>query len=383
MAVLDTLRWDPSFICTNDEFYSFWQDYLMERRRDILYIVGRGFDPRMCNGIEAIYSIGGDGRRDCLTISLDEGISSTSSEQLELTKFNDEYLARLAIDRGTLTEKNVVMWSTMGVMSRRRVGSNNAAKIFSDADFEGFSDIIVDISAMPRSIYFSIIGKILFILDSQKETGRYRKQNLHVIVNENPFLDIAISDIGVDDSVTYPHGLGSDMAMESTAEMPKVWIPILGENQLTQLERIHSVFRPDEISPVLPHPSLNPRRGDDLLLEYRSTLFDEWRVEPKSIFYASENNPFDVYRQIHAVIEHYDKALNPLKGCKAAISAHSSKLLSVGALLVTYELRTKQPLKVGMLHVDAQGYRIDIDQIQGQEKGQLYTMWLAGECYES
>jgi hypothetical protein len=384
MSNLGGLRWDPFFIQAGDGFYEFWEQYLHDKKRDILFVIGQGFDPRMCNGLDAILSIGGEGTRNCLSISFDEGPNSASQEQFKLTQFNFDHLRQSLINRGRLIERTVIMWSTTGI-AQRRVGSINASKIFSQlADFDGFSDIIVDVSAMPRSIYFSLIGKVLHIIDEYKKHVSQIDLNLHIIVSENPFLDSAIHDIGIDDSVTNPHGLGNDMEMEATADMPKIWIPILGENQLTQLECIHRVFRPDEICPVLPHPSVNPRRGDDLLLEYRSLLFDEWRIEPQSIFYASEKNPFDVYRQVHAVIEHYDKALHPLQGCKAGISAHSSKLLSIGALLVTYELRSKQSYKVGILHVDAQGYRIHVDRLldRGVDNGQLYTLWLAGQCYD-
>jgi len=38
-------------------------------------------------------------------------------------------------------------------------------------------------------------------------------------------------------------------------------------------------YPPDEICPVLPFPALNPRRGDNLVLEYRDLLFDRLRID--------------------------------------------------------------------------------------------------------
>jgi hypothetical protein len=171
--------------------------------------------------------------------------------------------------------------------------------------------------------------------------------------------------------------------MEATEGIPKVWIPILGEGQRNQLERIYILVNPDEICPVLPFPSLSPRRGDELLIEYRELLFDHWRIEPRNIIYSSEQNPFETYRQIQRAVLHYNQALESLGGCKAAVSAVSSKLLSLGAFLATYELKSTG-ISIGLAHIEAQGYEVvggdNTDSMPVE--GELFTLCLAGECYE-
>jgi len=129
-------------------------------------------------------------------------------------------------------------------------------------------------------------------------------------------------------------------------------------------------------------PALNPRRGDNLVLEYRDLLFDRLRIEPRNIIYASEWNPFEVYRQIRRTILHYREVLGPLGGCRTVLSALSTKLLSVGALLVAYELKQVK-VDVGIAHVGSQGYIMDDDLgAQGpQTHSELFGLWLAGECY--
>ena len=165
--------------------------------------------------------------------------------------------------------------------------------------------------------------------------------------------------------------------------MPKVWIPILGEGQRQQMERIYDMVQPDEVSPILPMPSVNPRRADNILLEYRDLFFDRNWVERGNFVYASEQNPFEVYRQLHRTIHHYNQALAPIGGCQAVISVHSSKLLSIGALLVSYELKAQDP-GVGIAHVDTHEYTMDkgVSETDELNKTQLVTMWLAGECFE-
>ena len=149
------------------------------------------------------------------------------------------------------------------------------------------------------------------------------------------------------------------------------------------MERIYEMVQPNEVSPILPMPSVNPRRADALLIEYRDLFFDRGWVEPGNFVYASEQNPFEVYRQLHKTIHHYNQALAPLGGCQAVISVHSSKLLSIGALLVSYELKTQNP-GVGIAHVDTHDYIMErsINRADELKNTELVSMWLAGECYE-
>lgn len=369
------LRWSNYFLRHGEEFYVFWKEYLQGNERNILFILGQGFDPRMCFGFEALLEAGGSGRRDCVVIEFDEGPNSPSIKHSNLLEENKVKLDQLIKDRGTKIIKKVRMWSDDG----RRVGSSNAANVFIGlSDFFNYTDIIIDISALPRGIYFSLIGKILYLLDSNNGKGA-SVPNFYVIVSENAELDRRIKDEGIDDVAYYVHGFAGDLETEATPNVPKVWIPILGEEQGVQLERIYNLVIPDEICPVFPSPSVDPRRGDNLLIGYREYLFDQLLVEPRNIIYAAEQNPFDVYRQIHRTVQHYNEALKPLGGCKVAISALSSKLLSIGALLSAYELKNAG-LSVGIANIEAQGY-----QLEGETefiKTELFTLWLAGDCYD-
>jgi hypothetical protein len=140
---------------------------------------------------------------------------------------------------------------------------------------------------------------------------------------------------------------------------------------------------PDETCPVLPSPATNPRRGDNLILEYREFLFDQIRVEPQNFIYASEENPFEVYRQLVRAIRRYDQSFGPLGGARFALSALSSKLMSVGALLAAYDLKGAG-IDVAIAHIECEGYVVDGDPKNGvdKSKGTPYSLWLTGECYE-
>lgn len=367
-------RWLNCFLSEGSNFTPFWKSFLRSQQRHILFVLGLGFDPRMCSAIREILKQGGDGKRDCRLLVFDEGPDSPSRQHSDRVQENREVLQQLLADQGNISEHELRMWSTDG----RRIGSRNAALVFRRIDdLSEYTDIIVDISALPRSIYFPLIAKLLLLLDSSQHSTSL--PNLHVVVSESVDLDRLIRAEGIDDDATYLHGFSGEVDMEATAGIPRIWIPILGEDQAGELERIYDLVHPDEICPVLPFPSSNPRRGDNLILEYRQLLFDRFRVEPRNIIYASEKNPFEVYRELARTAIQYHDALNPLKGCKIVISTLSSKLLSLGALLTAYELK----LLVGIAHVEVSGYVISIadPHILSNVDEELFEIWLTGECY--
>jgi hypothetical protein len=371
-------RWSNYFFRRGDDF-RFWRDFLTGDERNILFIVGLGFDPRTCQGLKAISQIGGSGKRDCIIIQFDEGPSSPSAAYSKIIEDNGRTLQNL-FPSGKKSLKPVAMWSP----DNRRIGSRNAANIFASLDdFSGYSDIVVDVSAMPRGLYFPLIGKILYIIDSSKRgEASLKTPNLHVLVSENAQLDSRINYRAIDDEASYMYGFTGALDTESASDTPKVWIPILGEKQTQQLERIYNLVIPDEICPMLPMPSTNPRRTDNLLVEYRELLFDRLRVDQGNFIYVDEQNPFEVYSELHRAIIAYNKALSTLGGCQVVISALASKLLSLGALLAVYELKDYGS-GVGIAHVETNGYIFenagDTEKILSETTPS--TLWLAGDCY--
>ena len=118
------------------------------------------------------------------------------------------------------------------------------------------------------------------------------------------------------------------------------------------------------------------------MYEYRELLFDQLRIEPTNIIYAAERNPFEAYRQIRRTILQYGRALEPLGGCRSVVSALSTKLLSLGALLAAYELK-QAGVDVGIAHVESQGYSIEEEYLEQPTDTQtvLFGLLLGGEYY--
>ncbi len=361
-------RWDDYLLKSGRKHREFWIEYL-KSPKDILYVMGVGFDPRMCVGIRSVLESGGGGMRDCMLIRFAEGPNSASGDLSPEVEKNEEEFRRTTEGRATLRERRIRMEDDDG----HRTGSAESAAIFkSISELRGYTDIILDISSLPSGVYLPLLGKILSLLDG----CRGGAPNLHVLATENPATDGSIRKSGLQDRASILHGFPGRLGTVADEDSTTVWIPVLGEGQQAQLERISDMVNPKEICPVIPSPSRNPRRGDDLLLEYRNVFTSH--IEPRNVIYAAESNPFELYRQIQDAVDHYRKALKPLGNPRFVLSALSSKLMSIGVFLAAYETMSHGD-DVGIVHVDATGY--SWSKSETSHGDEVFSMWIYGECY--
>lgn len=368
------LRWNDYFLRKNAEYNQFWEEYL-KSSRDILFILGSGFDPRMCIGIKSILEKDGSGLRHCMLINFHEGNNSPSKDFRQEVDENKEKLQEIIKDKAELFERQIIMENEEG----HRIGSREAANIFKNfSDFKKYSDIVLDISSLPMNVYLPLLGKILYLIDKEK-----KKINLHVIVAENTIVDKSIKKVGLADRADFLYGFPGNLDIVSKEDEPTIWIPILGESQELQIKLIDDKINPQEICPVLPSPSVNPRRGDDILLEYREIILNKLDIESQNIIYGAEQNPFELYRQIQKTIEHYRDALDPIGKCKFALSSLSSKLMSLGVFFVAYEEGLSKKGNVGIVYVESKGYSMKKTvEASKPENIDLFSLWISGDCYD-
>jgi hypothetical protein len=370
-------RWDRHVLASGVELHGMLNAHFAEHERNVVFYLGKGFDPRMNLGLKAVLAADGKGTREVVLLDFHEGQDSPSLRYQTRVDQNLRELERLIGDRCKLSVQSLKVFS----LERRRILARSAAALVASLDgHESVTDFVVDVSSLPRSIFFPLIAKLLHLID--RLPALRGKPNLVVLVGENARMDGLIADDGIDEDADYLFPFRGRAEREATAAHPKVWVPILGERQEFQLARINDLVKPDEISAVLPSPSKNPRRGDDLILEYRRFLYDELVVDPRSFIFASELNPFEAYRQLRHAITHYTEALKPLGGCRSILTAVSSKLLSLSALLAAYELK-EEGFDVSVAHIECDGYKI---QDEGEldaagDETVLYGLWLTGEMY--
>jgi hypothetical protein len=375
------LRWENYFLKSGSDFSDFWKSYQQNNQLDILFIMGVGFDPRATMALQDIYAQKSSRKRHTVVIRYFKNEEEVSEPPKKSVANHLHNLETFLQGRGhqAATVKKLILRSE----DDKSIASINATNLINDASFfEGYSDIVIDISAMPRGVFIPLINKALNIVDRYNQ-GQVEKKNLHVVVSENSRLDSIINDRGTDEESTYIHGFRIKQ-IDRTAEQKEVWIPILGEKQLDQFDKIKAKLNPVEICPVLPFPSENLRRGDNLIVEYQDKLFNGSDFEAKNIVYVDEANPFQVYRLVSQTINRYNQSFALLKGCKIIVSALSSKLLTMGTFLAVFE-KKNEGTNVGIMHVESLGHDLDPtyddDKINIDKHNKMFEIWLTGEPY--
>jgi hypothetical protein len=376
------MRWDPYLMLNGSELTDLWKDHFGSKSKKLLYILGKGFDVRMNLGISSLLEISPDTVLDVLLINFTEGENSQSLKYKHLVEGNlKELYARIGKDR--IRNHSIKTWEGKG-REKRRVGDRRASEIFkSIEELEEYSDIIVDISSLPRGIYFSLIGKLLALIDRHYPI-QTDQPNLIILTAENAVIDSKVREHGIDEELHYQFGFGGGVERESLS-LPTIWLPILGEGKVLHFDKAYRHIRPDEICPLLPFPAKNPRRSDDIFAEHQGLFVDVLGIEPQNIIYVPEQNPFEVYRKLVNTVKNYQDSLSILNGCKAVISSFSSKLLSIGSLLAAYEAKTEgHDLNIGILNVDSQGYEIEELETVNllNQQSELFVIWLTGIPYQ-
>ena len=362
---------DASFLTSGPNFKRFWNDYLASDRR-VKYVVGLGFDPRTVDCLAEIHRCAKSESVDYTVIEYNDASLLNQKLKRDL-KSNTESLEALV----PRTKWNDATINTTDATKDVSVAASNSVRL---DDLEGYTDLVLDINAMPVNIYFPIVRKIMSWIDAgKKHSPSEGRPNLHLVLSENPALDDAIRGKPSDDTIAYVHGFATRLLSQANSELPRVLIPLLGKGREEQLDRIYRQMDGlVEFCPCFPMPSVDPYRSRDLLLGHRNLLADGMGVNSKDYIYCHESDPFDVCKKIYNTAHLYYKLFEPMGGCKIVISPMSSKLMCVGALLAACELLTEGS-EVGVVNVPASRY--DVIEDFEHETSVLHSVCLAGECY--
>lgn len=329
--------------------------------RKTLMVVGAGFDPRSPVAYEQIVA---EAARppDVVRIGLDALETDAATEALA-THNRDRLEAAVAAVGATMLDQ-----STAEVKAQSP-GIVVAREFFAAKHTKRYPQIVIDVSALPRSWFFPLLRGLLQLHDAGAWNG-----DLHVVACDNPGIDALVAGEGVRAPTPLPGFADHHPIRERVTH---IWVPVIGEGAGPRLDALYGDIDADEICPVLPFPAANPRRCDDLLHEHRELLFDRAGVEPRNLIYAAESNPFDLYRTLTALNDEYARALKPLGPTRMILSAHSSKLLSIGVLLTAFEQRLE------VRHVSPATYTVDdVGALAPLASHNLLVdVWLTGEPY--
>lgn len=351
-----------------ENFAGFWHRRASEPGVRVLMILAVGFDPRCLVSLNTLANLGHGNPVDYIALKLIARFALGARAVTDkLARENMEKLLNMKACRKVAIPEiethdneghNVAGRATLAYMGRA-------------ADtLRSYTDVVVDISGMPRGVFFPLIAYLLRLVAK----GVF--PNLHVTVVEDPSLDARITgrEYGQADYLhTFRH----------QGDEKFVWMPLIGMNEVIRLDKIYSKIKGNciEICPILPFPARSLRRVDEIAVQHSEILFERFLVSPDNLLLCDERNPFDVYRKIIEVEEYYRQRFAAVPGIgkvTTVASPLSTKSLSLGLLLAAVER------SLPVCHVEAGAYQVDVDD-QGALACDLSSapteIWLAGEPY--
>ena len=170
--------WNDAVHLQPDAFQHFWSERL-KKKREILLILGLGWDPRMTALLSVLKDLGGKGSRYVHLVRYSPSRSFKSPHK----EFIDKNLSELDQTMQNWGEKQNIEIITRAE-DNLYIGDSELSKFYVQFDLRPFSDILVDVSSMPKSLYFTLL--LILVKNSEKQS---QSINLHVIACQDSVLD--------------------------------------------------------------------------------------------------------------------------------------------------------------------------------------------------
>lgn len=389
------ILWNRYVFRRGVEVQDMWDQMFLQRRLEkrsvrLLYVGGKGFDVRAQVVMDRfIESIGASG---CVVEKAQLLLVGFSGYQLsdELRDETVENARALEAKFATIGPTRTIMIGSsadgeddLSASNALRLGTEEVLRAVDDQ-----TDIVLDVSSLPRIAYLSLMLALLQRLVPNRHSTlplAASGVNLQILVGEDADLDSKIQSEDPSNELVLIPGFASALQTESTSDWPLVWFPVLGENRVSQLQKVLNDQIPNlaEICPVLPHPSRDPRRGDRLLIEYKVPLFDTRETPLSNVLYAHESNPFEAYRQLLGAMKRYKRSLSVIGGCRLVVTPLASKLITLGAALACYEMKldiVDGDYGVAIPYAEPKRYIVSAAALRAS-KPEVSAMVLTGEAY--
>ena len=314
-------HWDNCIANFDGAVSEFVADYFEDPSRRVLLVAAAGFDPRSRGIAQMLSSALGD---RLSAVFIREERPGASESLMDRANTNEEAL-RAMIGDCTICRVDVFADDGAPVGGARVVSILEQYPVPDDV-----TDVILDLSALSIGIGFPAAR---LLLEDCEASG---SRAFHLMIVSNPELDDRISSVpssraGAVKGFSPPAGQDGD-------EVAQIWVPQLARGRTSALTQIGATIgRWYKICPLLPFPARDPRRGDDLLSEYRTALVNEWEVDPRDVVYASESNPLDCYRTLSTLKTRLDRTMTGTYDPRIVLSPVGSKVLAAGALMAAIE----------------------------------------------
>jgi hypothetical protein len=263
---------------------AFIRQYFEDKEKRVLIVAGAGFDPRSAVITEAITAV----TKQVRGVYIREERPNPDKELVARAEANVARLREL-VPANSVHSVNIFDPQDGAVVGAKRLIRDLKPTLFRD---ELPTDIVLDLSALSIGISFPLVR---FVYEAH---GRAKTAvNIHLLVAEDAALDSRIETEHTDQPMYVP-GFAGDAPLDQLSQSTRLWVPQLVQGRREALRRIHDFVDADETCPILPFPSKNLRRGDELLEHFVSEIVDAWDVDPRNYIYAAEREPLDLYRSL-------------------------------------------------------------------------------------
>lgn len=386
--------WDKYVFRHGIEVEDLWdqmylQHYDQKLPLRILYIAGRGFDVRakivMQKFVDRLVESGCEIADAKLLLVGFSGYELTP----ELDDLTEENAASLEAIFSAIGETDSIILGG-SAEGEDDVSATVALRYCADqmlGHVDDQTDIILDVSSLPRIAYLTILLSLLakILPHGDSNSGLLAGGiTLQVLVGEDPTLDSQISAEDPSNDLVLIPGYSEGLQSEALRDDPLVWFPVLGENRSGQIKKIEeSIPSAAEICPVLPHPSRNPRRSDELVVEYNEVLFAKRETPLSNIIFVHEAHPFEVYRQILDAMLRYRTSLSIVGNCRMVVSPLASKLITIGCALACFEMKlvsSDHHSSVSIPYAEPKRYIVELDDLTSSQP-EISALVLTGKAY--
>ncbi|MDO8371178.1 MAG: hypothetical protein Q7K57_00790 [Burkholderiaceae bacterium] len=225
-------------------------------------------------------------------------------------------------------------------------GRNACAQIHRWLQEKQYTDVVVDATGMSRGTCFPIAKQL-------REFSSQSGVRVHLLIADSAALIATVRSVS-SDRADWMHGFHGEVETDDSATALKLWVVQLAERHGGTMQTLFKELgTPSEVCPIIPFPSENPRRGDDLLFELRSNWLDEWGETPLSLIHAHESDPMDVYRSIVGL---HNARLEALEGAGlpslTILSPIGRRLPGIGMLLAALDY------ELPMFYLETVGYEL-------------------------
>lgn len=267
---------------------------------------------------------------------------------------------------------NVDIIAKDGATVAGRNAVNAAAKWYT----EPYTDIVVDSSGMSRGVCFPLLRQAMVM-------GEKLGANVHLLMASNNHRTVKLEG-QPNDRADWMHGFREDMGLASMEDALTLWMPQLSQDSLSQMKIMYDHLQHSgqlaEVCPIVPFPSIDPRRGDELLFEHRDAFQGNVGSAALSAIYAHESDPMDVFRSI-VRMENVRRELFNVTG-KTAVSVLSPSGWRLGSLGMVLAAIT---MNLPLLYVETIGYTTESELPPASAiptADMRWHIWIAGTPYE-